>query len=74
MKPDTRAVLGGALIALLAGALIAAFATGNRDLTNTLAVGVLSAVSTIVGFYFGSSKASATKDETISALAKGDGP
>ncbi len=72
--PETRTALAVALVTLFTGALIAAFAVGDRQLTNTLGVGVLSALSTVVGFYFGSSKGSAAKDETIAALTKDGAP
>ncbi len=68
-RPQARTALAGGLVLLLGAALGAAFATGNRDLATTLAVGVLSAVSTIVGFFFGSSKGSQGKDATIAVLS-----
>lgn len=68
-KLEARTLLAGALVLLLAGCLGGAAAAADRDLFKTLAVGVLGAVTTLVGFYFGSSKSSAAKDATISALA-----
>ncbi|CAN5331796.1 hypothetical protein BH09PSE2_BH09PSE2_15050 [soil metagenome] len=70
---QTRSVLVAVLTVLLSASMAAAFVGGNRELSNNLAVGVLSAVSTIVGFYFGSSRGSQAKDATIAALSGKDG-
>ena len=68
-KVEARSILAVALIAALAACLGGAYADGDHDLFKTLAVGVLASVTTIVGFYFGSSKGSLAKDDTISTLA-----
>ena len=70
---EARTALGAGLVLLLATCVGAAFALKDVELARTLSVGVLSAVTTVVGFYFGSSKSSQAKDETLSAIAKGAG-
>ena len=69
-RPQTRTALAVAMVAILAAALGAFFFVWERYVFYTLAVGVLSAVSTIVGFYFGSSRGSQAKDATIAALSE----
>ena len=66
---EARSLLAVAVIAALGGCLGGAFADGDHDLFKTLAVGVLASVTTIVGFYFGSSKSSGAKDAVIASLA-----
>lgn len=68
-KVEARSILAVVLVGALAACLGGAVATGDEDLFKTLAVGVLASVTTIVGFYFGSSKGSLAKDATIAALA-----
>ena len=77
MNFDIRAGVGLTMIGLLAAALgglmFVPVPTDNRDLAIAIVTGVLGAsVKDIVGYYFGSSKGSAAKDETIARLSARD--
>ncbi len=79
MTLDLRGLTGLAMILLLAAALgvlmFVRIPDANRDLAIALITGVLGAsVKDIVGYYFGSSKGSASKDETIARLSARNDP
>ena len=76
-RPTTASILAALLLATLCTALAALFVfpvpESNRDQMGLVLGALLSAVSTVVGFYFGSSKGSRGKDATIAALSRREG-
>jgi len=63
------AVMVLALIAIVGALFFKEVPDGNRDLFNIGLMAIVSGVSAILGYLFGSSLSSAKKDETISKLA-----
>ncbi len=71
--PDTAAFIANVLVLSIVGLVFALVLTGKQDTdVFKILVGALMSVgfTNIVGFYFGSSKGSAAKDDTIKEQAK----
>lgn len=73
MQDLLKPVIVYSLIAIYALVLTALFVwkipTDNRDITYVVVGGLTSIVTTIVNFFFGSSKSSEEKNDTINRLA-----
>jgi uncharacterized RDD family membrane protein YckC len=68
-------VIVAVLFALLLLALLfVALPTSNKDVVLALAGVLASSFSTVVGFYFGSSRSSQAKDATITSLTSKPSP
>lgn len=71
--PETRdfiaLMLVGALIGLLFTMVLRPVSIPDNAVTNLLIGGFMTVVTGIAQFYFGSSKGSASKDDTINAIA-----
>jgi hypothetical protein len=70
--PEPQSIIALALVAAVIGLMyVLAFQTGpaNVDVFKIVVGTMVGAVMTVVGFYFGSSKNSRAKDDTISTLA-----
>lgn len=59
--------LAGFVLAIFAGAIVAAYLTGNKELASNLSIAAATAATGVLAFFFGSSQGSQKKDETIAA-------
>jgi hypothetical protein len=62
----TFAMFGGVLFVLTKHLI----PDGNKDVFNLILGGLVNSVSTVLGYYFGSSQSSRTKDETLAHAVK----
>lgn len=71
--PEVRDLIGlaviSAMITMLLILLLKPVTVPENQMTNILVGGFMTATTAVIQFYFGSSKASAVKDDTINAIA-----
>lgn len=73
--PEVRDFIGviviGAMVGMLFILLLRPVSVPDNQMTNILIGGFMTATTAVIQFYFGSSKGSAAKDDTINAIAAG---
>lgn len=58
-------LLAGVVLLIFAGALVAAYLTGNKELASNLSIAAATAAAGALAYFFGSSAGSQKKDEAL---------
>ena len=61
--------LAGVVLTIYAGAILLAYLVGEATLLNLMLGATIPMAQTVLGYYFGSSRGSQSKDETLAAAA-----
>ena len=66
--------LAAAVLAIYAGAILVAYLVGETTLLTTMLGATIPMAQTVLGYYFGSSRGSQAKDDTIAAQTANSTP